>query len=136
MQFEFAYLPVILGTNTMPSDNNYVCTDEHGVMRVASTKVMLDSIVAAFCLGHSAETIQQQYPALTLGEVYGAIAYYLANQDEVDNYLKRQNELWEERAERPISDQIQPCNSCGARRLRSRRAGHESPKVFGRSRLE
>ena len=68
--------------------------DEHGVMRVGETRVMLDSIVAAFQLGHSPETIQQQYPSLTLGEVYGAVAHYLDNQNEVDRYLKRQGEIW------------------------------------------
>ena len=40
---------------------------------------MLDSVVAAFHQGHSAETIAQQYPALSLEEIYGAITYYLAN---------------------------------------------------------
>jgi hypothetical protein len=57
---------------------------------------MLDSVVAAFHQGHSAETIAQQYPALALEEVYGAIAYYLANQASVDEYLQRQDELWKQ----------------------------------------
>jgi uncharacterized protein (DUF433 family) len=57
----------------------YVREDEHGVLRVGDTRVMLDSLVAAFHQGHSPETITQQYPALTLQQVYGAITYYLAN---------------------------------------------------------
>ena len=72
----------------------YVRTDEHGVMRVGETRVMLDSVVAAFEQGHSPETIQQQYPALSLEQVYGAVAYYLANRGEVDQYLERQGEVW------------------------------------------
>ncbi|MBI3823770.1 MAG: DUF433 domain-containing protein [Planctomycetes bacterium] len=55
---------------------------------------MLDSVVVAFHQGHSPETIQQQYPALTLEAVYGSIAYYLANAAEVDAYLKRQDAEW------------------------------------------
>jgi hypothetical protein len=55
---------------------------------------MLDSVIAAFHLGHSAETVVQEYPALSLEEVYGAFAYYLANKDEVDQYLRRQDEVW------------------------------------------
>ena len=78
----------------MGNAEGYVRLDEHGVMRVGKTRVMLDSVVVAFQQGHSSETIQQQYPALTLEEVYGAIAYYLANQDEIDRYLKRQSEIW------------------------------------------
>lgn len=78
----------------METGRSYVRTDEHGVLRVGETRVMLDSIVAAFQQGHSPETIQQQYPALILEEVYGAIAHYLANHEEIDRYLARQDEIW------------------------------------------
>jgi len=61
----------------MPDTTSYIREDEHSVKRVGKTRVMLDSVVAAFQQGHSAETIAQQYPALTLEEIYGAIAYYL-----------------------------------------------------------
>jgi hypothetical protein len=65
-------------------------------MRVGLLGVSLDSVVIAFQDGHSPETIQQLYPALSLEEVYGAVAYYLANRNEVDQYLKRQEQLWEQ----------------------------------------
>ncbi len=78
----------------------YVRLDENNVMRVGKTRVMLDSVFVAFQQGHSPETIQQQYPALTLEEVYGAVAYYLANQDEVDRYLTRQGQIWNELREK------------------------------------
>lgn len=74
--------------------NTYVRMDEHGVMRIGNTRVMLDSIVASFNQGLSAETIQQQYPALSLEQVYGAIAYYLAHVSEVSEYLQRQAGVW------------------------------------------
>jgi uncharacterized protein (DUF433 family) len=63
-------------------------------MRVGEARVILDSIVVAFQHGHSAETIQQQFPALTLEEIYGAITYYLANREAIDQYLQAQGELW------------------------------------------
>ncbi len=56
----------------------------------------LDSIVAAFQQGHSPETMQQQYPALTLEQIYGALTYYLAHADEVNDYLRGQERLWVE----------------------------------------
>ena len=74
----------------------YVRVDENGVMRVAATQVDLDSVVAAFQQGHSPETIRQQYPALTLEDVYGAITYYLAHIDEVTEYLRRQSAVWDQ----------------------------------------
>jgi uncharacterized protein (DUF433 family) len=84
----------------MQTTKIYVRQDEHGVFRVGDTRVMLDSIVAAFHEGHSAETIAQQYPAISLEEVYGAITHYLANQVEVDQYLRRQDEIWKQSRER------------------------------------
>src|ERR671919_1400084 len=79
----------------MNEEKHYVELDEHGVMRIGNSRVMLDSILAGFAQGHSPETLQQQYPTLSLEEVYGAITYYLAHTDEVHTYLKRQDELWE-----------------------------------------
>jgi uncharacterized protein (DUF433 family) len=80
----------------MSQEMVYVRIDEMGVYRVGKTRVMLDSVVAAFHRGHSPETIRQQYPALTLEEVYGSIAYYLAHRAEVDAYLLRQEAVWDQ----------------------------------------
>jgi uncharacterized protein (DUF433 family) len=80
----------------MADSKNYVRVDENGVMRIANTRVMLDSVVAAFEQGHSPETIRQQYPALSLEEVYGALTYYLAHHQEVTEYLRRQGGLWDQ----------------------------------------
>ncbi len=63
---------------------------------MGSLGVSLDSVLIAFEEGHSPETIQQHYHALSLEDVYGAVAYYLANRNEVDQYLKRQEQLWEQ----------------------------------------
>ena len=56
---------------------------------VAGTRVSLDSVVIAFLDGLSPETIVAEcFPALTLEQVFGAIAYYLANRVEIDTYLQ------------------------------------------------
>lgn len=80
----------------MSNAKDYVCLDEHGVMRVADTRVMLDSVIAAFHQGHSPEAIRQQYPSLNLEAVYGAITYYLAHREDVDAYLDRQDARWQQ----------------------------------------
>ena len=61
---------------------------------VAATRVSLDSIVYAFRRGKSPETISQNFELLRLEEVYGAIAYYLANQADIDAYLACRNDKW------------------------------------------
>jgi uncharacterized protein (DUF433 family) len=81
---------------TMNESKRYVRADEQGVLRVGDTRVPLDSMVAAFENGASRETIQQQYPALSLELVYGSIAYYLADPESVQHYLHRQEAVWEE----------------------------------------
>jgi uncharacterized protein (DUF433 family) len=57
---------------------------------VTGTRVSLDSVVFAFLRGASPESIAQSFPVLSLEEVFGAIAYYLANQAEVESYLRAQ----------------------------------------------
>jgi uncharacterized protein (DUF433 family) len=106
----------------MNEEKRYVRVDEHGAMRIGNSRVMLDSIVAGFEQGHSPDTLQQHYPALSLEEVYGAITYYLAHTDEVHAYLKRQDELWEAWRAKSASR-----SSPVAERLRALRAA-EAPK--------
>jgi predicted RNase H-like HicB family nuclease/uncharacterized protein (DUF433 family) len=67
-----------------------------GTYRVAGSRVSLDSIVYGFREGLSPETIAENFPALTLEQVYGAIAFYLANQPVVDQYLREGETVSEE----------------------------------------
>jgi uncharacterized protein (DUF433 family) len=62
-------------------------TDPHGVVRVAKTRVTLDTIVTAFLEGCTPEEIGEQYPSLQLSSIYLVIGYYLRHQDEVHAYL-------------------------------------------------
>lgn len=62
-------------------------TNEDGVVYVGATRVTLDTVVAAFCEGATAEEISQQYPTLRLADVYSVIGYYLRHQTDVDDYL-------------------------------------------------
>jgi uncharacterized protein (DUF433 family) len=61
--------------------------ERDGVYYVARTRISLDSVVYAFREGCSPETIRGDFDGLTLAHVYGAIAFYLDHQTEVDAYL-------------------------------------------------
>ena len=65
-------------------------TDENGRLRVGDTRVLLDMVIYSFRLGNTPETITEQYPSLSLGDVYLSIGYYLRHRDEVDAYLRQQ----------------------------------------------
>lgn len=77
-----------------------------GVWRVADTRVSLDSLVYAFWNGDSAETIAQAFPALTLAQVYGALAFYLDHRVEIDKYLEQRRTEYE--AKRQASREASP----------------------------
>ena len=60
-----------------------------GTYRVAGTRISLDSVVYAFRDGQTPEGIVRSFPLLSLEQAYGAIAYYLANREQVDAYLEQ-----------------------------------------------
>lgn len=62
---------------------------------ISGSRVSLDSVVYAFLGGQTPESIAQSFPVLRLEQVYGAVAYYLANRGEVDAYLARSREDFE-----------------------------------------
>lgn len=64
--------------------------ERDGGYYIIGTRISLDSVVYAFRRGAAPESIRRSYPLLTLEEVYGAIAYYLAHQEQIDSYLKEQ----------------------------------------------
>lgn len=71
-------------------------TDSHGVVRVASTRITLDTVVIAFLECCTPEEIKEQYPSLQLSDIYLVVGYYLRHKDEVNSYLadrQRQSEL-------------------------------------------
>ncbi len=55
---------------------------------IEGTRISLDSVVYCFLNGEAPESIAQNFPLLSLEQVYGAIAFYLANREMVDAYLK------------------------------------------------
>jgi len=53
----------------------------------------LDTIIAAFSEGATAEEISYQYPSVPLADIYSVIGYYLRKKKQVDIYLKRRKKL-------------------------------------------
>jgi uncharacterized protein (DUF433 family) len=71
-------------TTTVP-----LSADEAGVLRVAGTRVSLDSVIHAFDEGATPEEIAQDFPTVDLAAIYSVISYYLQNRVEVERYLAR-----------------------------------------------
>jgi hypothetical protein len=56
----------------------------------------LESVIFLFLDGASPETIVDEFPALSLEQIYGAITFYLADRAKIDAYLTESETLWEE----------------------------------------
>lgn len=69
--------------------------DENGVAFVGETRVTLDTVIVAFSGGATAEEIAQQYPSLSLADIYCVIGYYLRRPSAVEAYLQQRKTLSE-----------------------------------------
>ena len=67
--------------------------DSHGVIRVGGTRITLDTIIAAFKEGATAEEIVYRYPTIRLADVYAVLSYYLRRQKEIDDYLRQRDHI-------------------------------------------
>ncbi|WNZ26429.1 DUF433 domain-containing protein [Leptolyngbya sp. NK1-12] len=83
----------------------------------------MDTVVAAFHQGTTAEEIVYRYPSLKLADVYATIAFYLKHESEVEAYLQQR---WQQAQEVRAMTQAK-FDPQGLRdRLLARRAEHEA----------
>lgn len=71
--------------------------DEHGVLRVAQSRISIDVILYDFRAGLTAEEIALNYPTVDLANVYAVLSYYLSHKEELDDYLRTQEQRSEEK---------------------------------------
>jgi uncharacterized protein (DUF433 family) len=69
-----------------------LASDADGVVRVGSSRVTLDTVVAAFREGMTPEGIVEQYPSLQLSAVYSVIGYVLSHREDVEAYLRERQD--------------------------------------------
>jgi uncharacterized protein (DUF433 family) len=83
--------------------------EREGYYFVASSRVSLASVIFAFREGASPETIRQNFPSLSMAQVYGAIAFYLNHPAESEAYLRRLAARWKELEQqgRPPTGELQ-----------------------------
>ena len=70
---------------------------------IKDAPVSLDSVVCAFLRGESPEGIAESFPVLGLEQIFGALAFYMANREMVDRYLsegRREFEVLRQQARR------------------------------------
>ena len=74
-------------------------------IRIAGTRVGIETVLCDYREGASPEEIVLRYPTLSLEQVHATITYYLANQEKLESYLalvrRRQEEAWQEQQRHP-----------------------------------
>ncbi len=66
--------------------------DADGTIRVGGTRVTLETVIASYQQGETPERIHEGFPTLKLADIYAVITYYLNHQEEVDAYMRQQEE--------------------------------------------
>lgn len=79
--------------NLMATDIIPLTRIEDGGVRIAGTRVSLESVIYAFREGATPEEIVDHYSTLRLADVYTVIGYYLNHQGEVDEYVGKREEV-------------------------------------------
>lgn len=59
-----------------------------GRLRINGTRITVNQVVVWYKQGSTPEEIADQYPHLTLAQVYTALAYYHANREEIEADLE------------------------------------------------
>ena len=68
-------------------------TSKSGAIRIAGSRVGLEIIIHEFKNGATAEQIHEDFPSVSLRDIYAVIAYYLENKLELESYLRRQQKV-------------------------------------------
>lgn len=97
--------------------------NDHGVVFIGKTRVMLQQVVRAYLEGATAEDIVDDYDTLTPADVYGAIAYYLRHREAVEEYLRERRAVFEEARRQNLAI---PENAAHRARLLERRTTRQT----------
>ena len=80
----------------MLPDSPYLDRVGPDALRIKGTRVGLEHLIGTYQEGFTADELAMQYRTVTLEQVHGVLAYYLANKAAVDEYLQRGNQQAEE----------------------------------------
>lgn len=64
-----------------------MAVDEDSMVRIAGTRITLDTIVGAYKRGDTPDEILDGFPSLSLADIHTVIAYYLRHREMVDAYI-------------------------------------------------
>ena len=105
-------LPVEIGPYTTTL---HIHRDERGVAWIDDSNIKVVEVVLDHVQGNSPEHIHEEYPHLSLAQIYAALAYYYDNRQEIDALMQQ----WQERYE---AEYAKPENQALRQEIRARAA--------------
>jgi uncharacterized protein (DUF433 family) len=101
----------------------HICLDERGVAYIDGTTIKVaDIVVDATTWAMTPQQIQENYPKLSLAQIYAALSYYHDHRVEIDQQLAAWDAEYDQlRAENP--------NPLTREQLQERRPGHPSDET-------
>jgi uncharacterized protein (DUF433 family) len=63
-----------------------------GRLRIDGTRITVNQIAVLYKQGYNAEDIADQYPHLTMAQVYAALSHYHANKEEIEADLTAEDQ--------------------------------------------
>ncbi len=86
---------------------NHLSIDERGIAYIGGTRIKVRHIsVERNVWKKTPEAIQEDFPQLTLGQIYAALAYYCDHQEQIDAEISDEDRFSEQmrsQQERPLT---------------------------------
>jgi len=70
------------------TDDTPVAPDSGGTIRVKGSRLIIDLIVFRYQEGDTVEEIHESFPTVSVEQIQKTLSWYLANQSEVDDYIR------------------------------------------------
>ena len=117
-----------MAIESFPSMTVPLRVEPDGAVRVSrpQTRVNLDLVILGYKDGETPEETHRRLPTVDLADIYLVIAYYLHNTEEVEAYLRKIDEEWEQ-AKAEI-DALHPDTHEKMARIRARYAAMQQGK--------
>jgi uncharacterized protein (DUF433 family) len=100
---------------------DHIELDDRGIAYIRGTSIKVAAIaIDALTWGQTPQDIQENYPRLTIAQIYAALAYYYDHQAEIDAQLA----AWDLEYEQLRAEQPNPLNR---EQWEARRAQQQDP---------
>ena len=84
-----------------------VLNESHTPLIAGTTMKVVELVLAQAAYGWSAEELNLQFPHLTLGQIYSALAYYWDHREELDKNIEHRIEFVNKtQKSMPVSDLV------------------------------